>query len=143
MSMKKSILMVVAVIVLVTVFQFMTSGGNAMLIDMSDTSISFSGIDDFSKTIAYSEIRSVELVDAGNTMLLGLKDELYKAGFGSSFQDGEAWPVSMEITYEYFVTTQTDSLIVLTLSDDTLMLFNYNNTSDTEAIYNMLLENLE
>lgn len=143
MSMKKSILMVVIVIVLVTVFQLTTSGGNAMLIDMSDTAISFSGIHDFSKTIAYSEIRSVEFVDARNTELLGLKDELYKAGFGSSFQDGEAWPISMEITYEYFVTTQTDSLIVLTLTDDTLMLFNYNNTSDTEAIYSMLLENLQ
>ncbi len=142
MSMKKSLLVLIAVIALVTVFSAMQNGSDSMQIDMNDTGISFSGIGDFSKTIAYSEIRNVELMDAGESELLGLKDEQYKAGSGSSFQDGEARPVSMEITYSYFVTTRTDSLIVLTLSDNTLMLFNYNSTSGTEAIYEMLLENL-
>ena len=143
MSMKKSLLVLIVVIAAVTVFSVMQNGGDSMQIDMDDAAITFSGIGDFSKTIAYSEIRSVELVEAGDTELLGSKEELYKAGFGPSFQDGEAWPVSMEITYAYFVTTRTDSLIVLTLSDDTLMLFNYNSTSGTEAIYEMLLENVQ
>ena len=51
MSMKKSLLLVVTVIVLVTVFQLTMSGGNAMLIDMSDTAISFSGTGNSIKTL--------------------------------------------------------------------------------------------
>ena len=129
MSMKKSVLIVVAVIVLVTVFQLTMSGGNAMLIDMSDTTISFSGIDDFKHDIAYADIASVVLDDVTDWSTFGGHEFGY-------FRVGH-----ME-DYVLFVTTQCDNAVILRLKNQTLMIFNYNNSSDTEAIYNMLLENL-
>lgn len=129
MSMKKSIGLVVAVIIMVTAFQLMTSGSNAMLIDMSDTTISFSGIDDFKHEVAYADIESVVLDDVTDWSVFGGHEFGY-------FRVGH-----ME-DYVLFVTTQCDNAVILRLKNQTLMIFNYNNRSDTEAIYNMLLENL-
>ena len=122
--------MVIAVIIAVTVFSFLTSGGNAMLIDMSDTAISFSGIDDFKHEVAYADIESAVLDDVADWSIFGGHE------FGH-FRVGH-----ME-DYVLFVTTQCDNAVILRLKDQTLMIFNYNNPSDTEAIYNMLLENLQ
>ena len=130
MSMKKSVLIVVAVIVLVTVFQLTMSGGNAMLIDMSDTTISFSGIDDFKHDVAYADIESVVLDDVADWSVFGGHEFGY-------FRVGH-----ME-DYVLFVTTQCDNAVILRMKNQTLMIFNYNNRSDTEAIYNMLLDNIQ
>ena len=128
--MKKSIFLVVAVIVLVTVFQLMTSGGNAMLIDMSDTTISFSGIDDFKHEIAYADIDSIILEEVANWSVWGGHEFGY-------------FRVGHMTDYVLFATTQADTAIIANLTDGTRMVFNYNNNSDTEAIYSMLLENLQ
>ena len=130
MSMKKSVALVVVVIVMVTAFQLMTSGGNAMLIDMSDTHISFSGIDDFRHEVAYADIESIVLDDVADWSAFGGHE------FGH-FRVGH-----ME-DYVLFVTTQCDNTVILRLKNQTLMIFNYNNASDTEAIYNMLLNNIQ
>ena len=130
MSMKKSIGLVVAVIVMVTAFQLMTSGGNAMLIDMNDTHISFSGIDDFKHEVAYDEIESIVLDDVPDWSIFGGHE------FGH-FRVGH-----ME-DYVLFATIQCDNAVILRLKNQTLMIFNYNNPSDTEAIYNMLLNNIQ
>jgi len=130
MSMKKSLLLVVTVIVLVTVFQLTMSGGNAMLIDMSDTAISFSGIDDFKHEVAYADIESVVLDDVADWSVFGGHEFGY-------FRVGH-----ME-DYVLFVTTQCDNAVILRMKNQTLMIFNYNNRRDTEAIYNMLLDNIQ
>lgn len=130
MSMKKSLLLVVVVIVAVTGFQLMTSGGNAMLIDMNDTHISFSGIDDFKHEVAYEEIESIVLDDVSDWSAFGGHEFGY-------FRIGH-----ME-DYVLFATTQCDNAVILRLKNQTLMIFNYNNPSDTEAIYNMLLNNVQ
>ena len=101
-----------------------------MLIDMSDTAISFSGIDDFRHEVAYADIESVVLDDVADWSAFGGHE------FGH-FRVGH-----ME-DYALFVTTQCDNAVILRLKNETLMVFNYNNPSDTEAIYNMLLENLQ
>ena len=130
MSMKKSMILVVAVIVLVTVFQLMTSGGNAMLIDMSDTTISFSGIDDFKHEIAYADIDSITLEEVADWSVWGGHEFGY-------------FRVGHMTDYVLFATTQSDKVIIANLTNGTKMVFNYNNNSDTEAIYSMLLENLQ
>ena len=139
MSIKKSSLMVIAVIIAVTVFSFLTSGGNAMLIDMSDASISFSGIDDFRHEVAYSDIVSVSLEDVPYWERWGGHE------FGN-FRVGHITGASSNgsnESYVLFATTQVDTVIIATLTDGSWMVFNYNNASDTEAIYSMLLENLQ
>ena len=130
MSMKKSLLLLIVVIAGVTIFSVMTSGSNAMLIDMSDTAISFSGIDDFRHEVAYEEIESVVLDDITDWSVFGGHEFGY-------FRIGH-----ME-DYVLFATTQCDNAVILRLKNQTLMIFNYNNRSDTEAIYNMLLENIQ
>ena len=130
MSMKKSLLMLLVIMAAVTVFSVMTSGGSAMLINMSDTAISFSGINDFRHEVAYADIESVVLDDVADWSAFGGHE------FGH-FRVGH-----ME-DYALFVTTQCDNAVILRLKNETLMVFNYNNPSDTEAIYNMLLENLQ
>lgn len=129
MSMKKSLLLVVTVIVLVTVFQLTMSGGNAMLIDMSDTAISFSGIDDFKHEVAYADIESVVLDDVTDWSVFGGHEFGY-------FRVGH-----ME-DYVLFVTTQCDHVIIAELTDGSRMVFNYNNRYSTEDIYYMLRENM-
>ena len=130
MSMKKSILLVVVVIVAVTVFSVVSGGGNAMLIDMGDTSISFSGIDDFRHEVAYADIESLTLEEIPDWTVWGGHE------FGH-FRIGH-----ME-GYVLFATTQCDCAVIASLRDGSRMVFNYNNTSDTEAIYGMLLENVQ
>ena len=129
MSMKKSLLLVVVVIVAVTGFQLMTSGGNAMLIDMSDTAISFSGIDDFRHEVAYEEIESVTLEEVSDWDVWGGHEFGY-------FRIGH-----ME-NYVLFVTTQCDHVIIAELSNGSRMVFNYNNRYGTEDIYYLLRENM-
>ena len=130
MSMKKSLLILVAVIVAVTALSITQSGGSAMLIDMSDTAIFFSGIDDFKHEVAYADIESAVLDDVADWSIYGGHE------FGH-FRVGH-----ME-DYVLFVTTQSNNAVILRLKNETLMIFNYNNPSDTEAIYNMLLKNLQ
>ena len=130
MSMKKSLLILVAVIVAVTALSITQSGGSAMLIDMSDTAISFSGIDNFKHEVAYADIESAVLDDVADW-------SVYSGHEFGHFRVGH-----ME-DYVLFVSTQCDNAVILRLKDQTLMIFNYNNASDTESIYNMLLENLQ
>ena len=130
MSMKKSLLMLLVIIAAVTVFSVMSGGGSAMLIDMGDTAISFSGIDDFNHEVAYADIESVVLDDVADWNAFGGHES-------GPFRVGH-----ME-DYVLFVTTQCDNAVILRLKNETLMIFNYNNPSDTEAIYNMLLQNLQ
>ena len=130
MSMKKSIGLVVAVIIMVTAFQLMTSGSNAMLIDMSDTAITFSGIDDFRHEVAYADIVSVTLEDVPDWSVWGGHEFGY---FRVGHMEG----------YVLFATTQSDRVIVAELADGSRMVFNYHNNSATDGIYHMLLENVK
>lgn len=130
MSIKKSIAIVFAVIAFVTVFQIMTSGENAMLIDMSGTAISFSGIDDFKHQVAYTDMDSVTIEEVSDWSKWGGHEYgIFRIGHLEG--------------YALFVTTQVDCVIIISLTDGTQMVFNYNNNSDTEEIYQMLLNNLQ
>ena len=130
MSMKKSIALIVAVIVIVTAFQLMTNGGNAMLIDLSDSAITFSGIDDFRHEVPYAEIESLALEDIAD----------WNSYPGHEFGH---FRVGHMTDYVLFVSTQADNVIIATLTDGSQMVFNYNHRSDTEALYNILLENVQ
>lgn len=130
MSMKKSVLLLVCVIAAVTVFSVMSSGGNSMQIDLNDASIVFSGIDDFRHEVAYADIDAVTIEEVSDWADWGGHE------FGH-FRVGH-----ME-GYVLFVTTQADHVIIASLKDGSRMVFNYNNATGTEQVYNMLLKNLK
>lgn len=130
MSMKKSLLLLVCVIAAVTVFSIFSSGGNSMQIEMNDTSIFFSGIDDFRHEVAYADILSVTMEEVTDWSVYG----------GHEFGP---FRVGHMTDYVLFITTQSNTVIVATLADGSRMVFNYNNAYATEQIYSMVLENLK
>lgn len=130
MSMKKSLILLVCVIAAVTIFSIFSSGGNSMQIEMSDTSIFFSGIDDFRHEVPYADIQSVTMEKVSDWTVWGGHE------FGP-FRVGH-----ME-GYVLFATTQADRVIIANLKDGSRMVFNYNHATATEQIYNMLLKNLK
>lgn len=129
MSIKKSSLLVLALVVAVTLFSFVADGGNAMCIHMGETTISFSGIEDFCREVAYSDILSAELDQVSDW-------SVWKGETVGHFRVGETEECIL------FLSTQTDRIIVATLADGRHLVFNYNNASDTQALYDMLLKNL-
>lgn len=129
MSIKKSTLIVLAVVITVTLVSILSGGGNAMRIDMQDTAISFSGIGDFRWEVAYEEILSAELDRVPDWSIWSGENIGY-------FRAGETE------SYILFLSTQTDRVIIATLADGRQLMFNYNNASNTEALYDMLLQNL-
>lgn len=135
MSIKKSSIFVIAVIVIVTLLTVVNNGDNTMQINMGEASMTFSGIDDFTCELAYDSIVSAELVQMDDWEALGGHE------FGS-FRVGEVTNAQGE-QYTLFVTTQTDYAVVTTLTDGSKMIFNYNSTGNTESIYEMLLKNLQ
>ena len=130
MSIKKSIFLLIAVIAVVTAAAIVSSGGDSMQIDMGDTAITFSGIDDFRHEIAYGDIAALSLEDVSDWSVWGGQE------FGH-FRIGHLEG------YVLFATTQADKVIVATLDDGSRMVFNYNTASSTEAIYEMLLQNIQ
>lgn len=135
MSIKKSSIFVIAVIVIVTLLTVMNNGDNTMQINMGDQSMTFSGIDDFAFELAYDDIVSAELVQIDDWASLGGHE------FGP-FRVGQVTNAQGE-QYALFVTTQTDYAVVTTLTDGSQMIFNYNGTGNTESIYEMLLKNIQ
>ena len=130
MSMKKSLLLLVCVIAAVTVFSIFSSGGNSMQIDMDETGIFFSGIDEFKHEVAYADILSVTMEEVTDWGVYG----------GHEFGP---FRVGHMTDYVLFITTQSNKVIVATLADGSRMVFNYNNAYATEQIYSMVLENLK
>lgn len=139
MSMKKSMFIIIAVILIVTLFQGISNGGNTMQIDFGETAISFSGIDDFRHEVAYSDIESLTLEEVPNWDRWGGHE------FGE-FRIGHINGASgndFNESYVLFVTTKADNVIIAALKDGSSMVFNYNNTNGTEALYKMLLEDVQ
>ena len=135
MSIKKSSLFVIAVIVIVSLGQIVSGGGNAMELNMGESALSFSGIDEFRYEITYADIVETKLEEEVDWDALGGHE------FGA-FRVGEVTRADGQ-QYVLFVTTRADNAIVATLADGSQMIFNYNNTYSTQEIYNMLLQNLD
>ena len=134
MSIKKSSVFVIAVIVIVTLVQIFFSGGNAMEIAMGEEVISFSGIDDFKYEVAYNDIASAELVQIDEWEPLG----------GHEFGPYRVGEITNKDGQEYvlFATVRAGNAVKVSLSDGKQVIFNYNTTGSTEEIYKMLLKNI-
>ena len=135
MSIKKSSIFVIAVIVIVTLLTVINNGDNTMQINMGDHSMTFSGIDDFTHELAYDDIISAELVLEPDWKSLGGQE------FGP-FRVGQISNDSGD-KYTLFVTTRCGNAIEAMLADGSRMIFNYNSTANTENLYEMLLKNIQ
>ena len=134
MSIKKSSIFVVAIVLIITLIQVFSSGGNTMQLDMGTDSMSFSGIDDFRYEVAYADMAAAELIEVSDWAPYGGHE------FGP-FRVGDVTSPD-GTSYILFVTTRADNAIVITLTDSRQVIFNYNSNGNTEGIYNMLLNNI-
>lgn len=135
MSIRKSTIFAVALVVIVTLFQLFTGGGNTMQIDMGEHSMTFAGIDEFTYELVYDDIISAELVLEPDWKSLGGQE------FGP-FRVGQISNDSGD-KYTLFVTTRCGNAIEAMLADGSRMIFNYNSTANTENLYEMLLKNIQ
>ena len=134
MSIKKSSIFVVAIVLIFTLIQVMSSGGNTMQLDMGTDTMSFSGIDEFRYEVAYADMTAAELTDVPDWDTYGGHEfGPYRVGEVSG-ADGQS--------YILFVTTRADNAIAVSLTDGRQVIFNYNSTSGTQEIYKMLLNNI-
>ena len=120
MSIKKSSIFAVTVIVIVTLFTLIRGGDNTMQIDMGEDAMAFSGIEDFTYELAYDDIVSAELIVDPDWESLGGQE------FGP-FRVGQVVPDDAQ-PYTVFVTTYCGKAIEATLTDGSRVVFNYNNT---------------
>ena len=126
-----TIIAIFAVVTVVSVFK----GGGAVLLDFGEDSLSISGVEDFSYTVHYRDIDTVELLahaDLG-TAVDGAKSGLYSYGVWRSDSWGD---------YTLCVTSAADNFIMITETDGHVTVFNYQNTSDTELLFEAFRQRL-
>lgn len=134
MSIKKSSIFVVAIVLIITLIQVFSSGGNSMQLDMGTETMSFSGIDEFRYEIAYEEISAAELIEISDW-------ETYGGHEFGPFRVGDVTNAD-GTSYILFVTTRASNAVTVSLTDGKQVIFNYNSNSGTEGIYDMLLNNI-
>ena len=134
MSIKKSSFFVIAIVLIITLIQVFSSGGNTMQLDMGTDSMSFSGIDEFRYEVAYADMMAAELIEVSDWGAYGGHE------FGP-FRVGDVSGADGS-SYILFVTTRANNAVVVSLTGGRQVIFNYNSTGGTEGIYNMLLNNL-
>ena len=134
MSIKKSSIFVVAIVLIITLIQVFSSGGNTMQVDMGTQSMSFSGIDQFRYEVAYADMAKAQLIEVSDW-------ESYGGHEFGPFRVGDVTNPD-GTSYILFVTTRADNAVVISLTDGRQVIFNYNSDGNTEGIYNMLLNNI-
>ena len=119
-----TILAIFAVVTIITVFK----GGGAVLLDFDEDSLSISGIEDFDCTVSYGDIGTVELLSPADlgTAVDGAESGAYSYGVWHS----DAWG-----DYTLCVTSKADNFIIITETHGHVTVFNYQNTSSTELVF--------
>ena len=130
-----NVVIIAAIFIGVTLY-FIISGGDTMILDFNDTGLTMHGVSDFTETVEYSEIKSAELIELPE---LGAIKEGYCKG---QYSVG-TWENNEYGTYRLFITDKASNCIKLTLSDDSIIIFNYIQTYHTQEVHEMLLEFLE
>lgn len=113
-----------AVVTVISVFR----GGGTILLDFGEDSLSISGVEDFSCTVYYRDIDTVELFSSADlgTAVDGGKSGPHSYGVWRS----DAWG-----DYTLCVTNKSDNYIIITETDGHVTVFNYQNSSDTELLF--------
>ena len=126
-----TIIAIFAVVTAISVFK----GGGVILLDFGENSLSISGVEDFSCTVNYRDIDTVELLalaDLG-TAVDGAKSGLYSYG---------VWHSDLWGDYTLCVTSEADNFIIITEINGHVTVFNYQNTSDTELLFEAFRQRL-
>ena len=127
-------------IIIIAIFAVVTAasvfkGGGAILLDFGEDSLSIGGVGDFSCTVNYGDIDTVELLDHAD---LGTAVD----GANSGFYSYGVWHSDSWGDYALCVTNKADSFIIITETDGHVTVFNYQNTSDTELLFGAFRQRL-
>lgn len=129
----RNIIIIAAIFIGVTLYSII-SGGDTMILDFTESTLTMHGVSDFTETMEYSDIESAEYMDSipeTGTMVSGYEKGQYSCGTWENEQYG---------TYRLFITDKAENCIKLTLTDGSIILFNYIQTYHTQEVYEMLLE---
>ena len=122
-----NLITIIAIFAVVTVISVL-SGGGAILLDFGEDHLTISGVEDFSCTVNYRDIDRIEL--------------LASADLGTAVDGGKSGPHSYGVwrsdawgDYTLCVTNKSDNYIIITETDGHVTVFNYQNSSDTELLF--------
>ena len=119
-----TVIAIFAVATIITVFR----GGGAVLLDFDEDSFSISGIEDFSYSVNYGDIDTVELLAPAD---LGTAVDRAESGpYSYGVWHSDAWG-----DYTLCVTSRADNFIIISEINGHVTVFNYQNTSSTELVF--------
>lgn len=130
-----NLITIIAIFAVVTVISVL-SGGGAILLDFGEDHLTISGVEDFSCTVNYRDIDTVELLASADlgTAAGGAKSGPHSYGVWRS----DAWG-----DYTLCVTNKSDHYIIITETNGHVTVFNYQNSSDTELLFEAFRNHLE
>lgn len=129
-SKKLNYFLPVIIIVIVGIVSLLRGGGQ-MGLDIGDDAMTVTSPDEFSFTVAFDEIGSMELVELTDpgTMLSG--DE--NSGFSWGTWENEAWG-----QYSRCTCKKADQAILITTLDDAHMVFSFESDDTTASLLDAL-----
>jgi len=130
-----NIIIIAAIFIGVTLY-FIISGGDTMILDFEESTLTIHGVSDFTETVQYSEIESAELMDIPE---LGVMAEGYTKG---QYSCG-TWENEQYGSYRLFITDKATNCIKLKLTDGRIIVFNYIQSYHTQEVHEMMLEFLD
>lgn len=129
-----NLIAIIAIFVVVTGISVF-KGGGAILLDFGEEALSISGVEDFSHTVRYRDIDTIELLTSADlgTAVNGGTSGRYSYGVWRSDSWGD---------YTLCATSAADSFIIITEINGHITVFNYQNASDTELLFEAFRQRL-
>ena len=134
--MKNSLKTLLTVIIVMAAFLLLSNlfGGLSIGINFGDDAFRVSASKDYSVSVNYDEIKSVELVTIAEN-----HGEILSGGENRRFAWGQRKNENLG-TYSLYISKKFDSAVKITTLDNTVIIFNYENEDTTTSIVPMFQE---
>lgn len=136
--MKQTLKSFVWVIIVVVLFYIVTqfTGQLSISLDFADTALTVTGPKEFSYTVEYDKIESLELVELTDTGTVLSGGESRRLAWGE--RENEAWG-----TYTLCISKKIDIAILVTTVDGEKLVLNYEKEKTTESMLDLFTQFME
>lgn len=134
--MKTSLKTFLGIVAIVVIYYAVTSfgGGSSASVEFEDTTMTLHGPQDYSYTLEYTQIKSMELIDLPEnlgTVISGGDALLLSWGERENDQWG---------AYTLFISKKIENAIMITTVDDEILVYNYESEDANESMMNLITE---